>query len=171
MYGTFFFLGFLIGRDEGIWQEFARLRFVTLAGAVLMFVLFNLTDYLVVVYLNRWLWLMAVFGWGYRYLNRPRKWLPYATEAVYPWYILHQTITVVLGYQLARLSLGPVVEPLLVLAGTIGGCWALHEFVIRRTRLLRPLFGLSANRVNGSRSRTSARPKTDCSASVRQSAQ
>ena len=170
MYGSFFLLGFLIGRDEGLWQEFARLRFITLGGAVVMFILFNLVDNLVVVYLNRWLWLMAVFGWGYRYLNRPRKWLPYATEAVYPWYILHQTITVVLGYQLARLSLGPVIEPLLVLTGTIVGCWALHEFVIRRTRLLRPLFGLSASRVSESRSRTSVCPKTDCSASVRPSA-
>ena len=170
MYGTLFLLGFLIGRDEGLWQEFARLRFVSLAGAVAMFVLFNLIDNLVVIYLNRWLWLMAVFGWGYRYLNRPRQWLPYASEAVYPWYILHQTVTVVLGYQLARLSLGPVIEPLLVLTGTIVGCWVLHEFVIRRTRLLRPLFGLSASRVSGSRSRTSVCPKTDCSASVRPSA-
>ena len=170
MYGSFFLLGFLIGRNEGLWQEFARLRSITLACAVVMFILFNLVDNLVVVYLNRWLWLMAVFGWGYQYLNRPRKWLPYATEAVYPWYILHQTITIVLGYQLARLSLGPVIEPLLVLTGTIVGCWALHEFVIRRTRLLRPLFGLSASRVSGSRSRTSVCPKTDCSASVRPSA-
>ena len=119
MYGTFFLLGFLIGRDEGLWQEFSRLRFVTLTGAVVMFVLLNLTDNMLVIYLNRWLWLLAVLGWGYRCLNRPRKWLPYATEAVYPWYILHQTITVVLGYNLATLSLGPVVEPVLVLGGTI----------------------------------------------------
>ncbi len=170
MYGTLFLLGFLVGRDEGLWAEFARLRKITLAGAIAMFVLFSLVDNLLVVYLNRWLWLMAVFGWGYRYLNRPMAWLPYATEAVYPWYILHQTITVVLGYQLARLSLGPVIEPLLVLSGTIIGCFALYEFVIRRTRLLRPLFGLAANRASGTRLRISARPKTGCSASARQSA-
>lgn len=170
MYGTFFLLGFLIGRDEGLWQEFVRLRYVTLIGAVAMFVLLNLTDNMLVIYLNRWLWLLAVLGWGYRYLNRPMKWLPYATEAVYPWYILHQTITVVLGYQLARLSLGPVIEPALVLTGTIAGCYVLHEFVIRRARLLRPLFGLSSSRVSGTRSRTSALRKNDCSASARPSA-
>jgi hypothetical protein len=169
MYGTLFLLGFLIGRDEGLWEEFARLRKIALAGAIAMFVLFNLVDNLLVVYLNRWLWLMAVFGWGYRYLNRPMAWLPYATEAVYPWYILHQTITVVLGYQLARLSLGPVAEPLLVLSGTIIGCFALYEFVIRRTPFMRPLFGLSASRASGTRSHISARPKTGCSASARQS--
>jgi glucan biosynthesis protein C len=144
MYGSLFFFGFLIGRDEGLWAEFARLRRVTLAGAVAMFVLLNMTDSQLVIYLNRWLWLMAVFGWGFHALNRPMRWLPYATEAVYPWYILHQTITVVLGYQLSRLALGPVVEPLLVLGGTVLGCYMLHEYVIRRTRLLRPFFGLAS---------------------------
>jgi glucan biosynthesis protein C len=154
MYGSLFFFGFLIGRDDGLWAEFARLRRVTLAGAVTMFVLLNLTDNQLVIYLNRWLWLMTVFGWGLHALNRPLRWLPYATEAVYPWYILHQTITVVLGYRLSQLALGPVVEPLLVLGGTVLGCYVLHEYVIRRTRLLRPLFGLASgpagSRSNGS---------------------
>ena len=148
MYGTFFLLGFLIGRDEGLWSEFLRMRYVTLAGAVFMFLLLGVTDNILVIYLNRWLWLLAALGWAYRTLNRPMRWLPYATEAVYPWYILHQTITVVLGYQLARLSLGPVVEPLLVLGGTVFGCYVAYEFLIRRIAILRPLFGLSLTTTN-----------------------
>lgn len=164
MYGTFFLMGFLIGRDEGLWAEFARMRHVTLAGAILMFVLLNVTENQVVIYLNRWLWLLAAFGWGYQRLNRPMRWLPYATQAVYPWYILHQTITVVLGYNLARLSLGPVVEPVLVLGGTILGCFALYEYVIRRNAILRPLFGVGASPASGSRSRTLARRQSDYSA-------
>ena len=164
MYGTFFLIGFLIGRDEGLWQEFARLRYVTGVGAVIMFGLLNVLDYQFVIYLNRWLWLLAAFGWGYQLLNRPMRWLPYATQAVYPWYILHQTITVVLGYNLAKLSLGPVVEPVLVLGGTVLGCYAIYEFVIRRAPLLHPLFGVSISRASESRSRTSARPRTDYSA-------
>ena len=96
-----------------------------------------------VVYLNRWIWIVAVLGWGHRLLNRPMGWLPYATEAVYPWYILHQTITVVAGVYLSRLQLGPVFEPALLLLATFGGCFVLHEYAIRRTPVLRPLFGLS----------------------------
>lgn len=144
MYGTFFLYGFLIGRHEALWAEFSRIRKVTLTLAVVFFVALVALDDppLPVIYLNRWLWLLAVLGWGHRLLNRPMQWLPYATEAVYPWYILHQTITVVAGVHLSRLSLGPVVEPLLLLVATIGGCLILHEFVIRRIRVLRPLFGL-----------------------------
>lgn len=156
-YFTFFFYGFLIGRDSGIWAELANMRKITLPLAVTSFVLLLVQRELFVdgsgfwadqasmfiVYSNRWLWIVAVLGWGHHLLNRPMQWLPYATEAVYPWYILHQTITVVAGVYLSKLALGPVVEPVLLLIATIGGCFVLHEFVIRRTPLLRPLFGLS----------------------------
>ena len=97
-------------------------------------------------HLNTWLWITTVLGWGHYWLNKPRKWLPYAAEAVYSWYILHQTIIVVIGFNLSRLQLGPVFEPMLVLLTTISGCLLLHEFVIRRSRFLRPFFGLKSNR-------------------------
>lgn len=156
MYFTFFLMGYLIGRDVGFWNELERIRIVTSLLAMLFFALFLFRNnfmpdnpgfvleqlsYLV-TYLNRWLWIIAIFGWGHRLLNRPMKFLPYATEAVYPWYILHQTLIIVAGYNLAKLSLGPVLEPALVLLATLGGCALLHEFVIRRNKVLRPLFGL-----------------------------
>jgi hypothetical protein len=156
-YFTFFLYGYLLGRDAGTWAELARLRKLTLLLASVTFLLVLIVRerigdasgfwagefYAAVVYCNRWFWIVLVLGWGHHLLNRPMKWLPYATEAVYPWYILHQTITVVAGVYLSRLSLGPVLEPMLVLSATIGGCFVLHEYVIRRSPLLRPLFGLA----------------------------
>ena len=160
MYGTFFLIGFLIGRDEGFWSELERMRVFTLASAVVCFALFMTRDLFVpegsfaladefralITYSNRWLWVIAIFGWGHRLLNRPSPWLSYATQAVYPWYILHQTLIIIIGANLAGFSLGPVVEPALVLSGTIAGCYVLYEFVIRRVRFLRPLFGVSIGR-------------------------
>jgi len=156
MYFTFFLIGYLIGRDIGFWQELVRIRKATLIFAITFFVLFVLRgefmpddpSFLVdqagtlIVYANRWLWIVTIFGWGHHLLNRPMKWLPYATEAVFSWYILHQTIIVVVGYKLGELAVGPVIEPILVLIATFGGCFLIHEFIIRRTRFLRPLFGL-----------------------------
>jgi membrane-bound acyltransferase YfiQ involved in biofilm formation len=150
-------MGYLIGRDEGFWSELERMRVFTLVAAVTCFGLFMTRDLLVpegsflfadeirmlITYCNRWLWIIAIFGWGHRLLNRPSAWLSYATQAVYPWYILHQTLIVVIGAHLARYSLGSVVEPALVLSGTLAGCFVLYEFVIRRVRLLQPLFGVS----------------------------
>lgn len=159
MYFTFFFIGFLMGRDTGLWKEIARIRKLTLGAAIGAYALYVTQDnwvgdnpaFLVdqasiaVVYLNRWLWIVTIFGWGHHLLNRPMRWLPYATQAIFPWYILHQTITLVAGYNLAKFSLGPVVEPILVLGLTILGCLAGYEFVIRRLPFLYPLFGVGAN--------------------------
>ena len=157
MFGTFFLYGFLIGRDPGFWAELARMRKTLLAVGTVAFILYfvqmeYLTEDLgpileqlrfVVIYVNRWAWIIVCFAWGHHTLNRPMRWLPYATQAVYPWYILHQTITIVAGYNLSKLELGPAIEPLLLLAITIGGCYVLYEYVIRRIAVLRPLFGVS----------------------------
>ena len=156
MYATFFLYGFIIGRDPGVWAELARLRWVTLGLAVLSFIAYLSRDLWVAddntvlvdiassasVYLNRWLWIMLVLGWGHHLVRGPLPGLGYATEAIFSWYILHQTITVIVGAELARFALGPVIEPVLVLGLTILGCLVLHEFVIRRSNWLRPFFGM-----------------------------
>ncbi|MGN6280521.1 MAG: acyltransferase family protein, partial [Frateuria sp.] len=91
--------------------------------------------------------------WGHAWLNRPFRWLPYAREAVYPWYVLHQSVLLFAAWQLMPLGLGPVLEPLSILLATILGCALLHHLVIRPSRWLRPLFGLE-----GAPARRPARP-------------
>ena len=101
-----------------------------------------------------WMALLALFGWGRVLLDRPFRWLPYCTEAVFSWYVLHQTLIIALAYWLIPMHLGAVVEASLVVGGTIAGCLLLHELLIRRIRWLRPLFGLKARpaaRSRGSR--------------------
>lgn len=93
-----------------------------------------------------WTALLALLAWGAHGLNRPWPGLRYASEAVYPWYILHQSLIVLAAFWLIPFGLGPVREPLLVLALTIAGCGLLHELVIRRVGWLRPLFGLPPRR-------------------------
>lgn len=153
---TFFFIGYLLGTDAGLWRELARLRRRALglglaSYATLMYLLEVLPEQatgpqefvlLAVTYFNRWIWIVALLGFAHRYLNRPFTWLSYANDAVYPWYVLHQTITIVAGFWLSKLALGPLAEPVLVVVATLGGCATLHHFAIRRSRLLRPLFGM-----------------------------
>jgi hypothetical protein len=160
-YGTVFFYGYLLGTRGGLWDELARLRRASLATALLCFAGFLGLDRLMdawslapvpmatvhevlraLNYLYVWTAIAAVLGWGHQYLNRPFRWLPYAREAVFPWYVLHQSIMLAAAYWLIPLRLGGLPEALLVLACTVGGCALLHEFAIRRSRWLRPLFGL-----------------------------
>ena len=57
---------------------------------------------------NLYIWtaLCAILGWAHVLLNRPFRWLPWANEAVYPWYVLHQSLIVLFAYWLLPLQLG-----------------------------------------------------------------
>jgi membrane-bound acyltransferase YfiQ involved in biofilm formation len=155
---TMFLYGWWLGSDKAIWTELARIRKATLFAALVSFIVYiviagwvNREDpgfgwrmlARVLRYLYTWLALCTILGWGHALLNKPFKWLPFATEAVYPWYILHQSLLILLAYWLIPLKVGPVVEPAVILVGTFAGCWALHVGVIRRSAFLRTVFGIS----------------------------
>ena len=88
-----------------------------------------------------WIMLLAILGWSHALLNRPFKWLAWANEAVYPWYMLHQSLIVLAAYWLVDRKLGAITEAAMVLLITIAGCWLIFA-VVRRLGFLRPLFGM-----------------------------
>lgn len=98
----------------------------------------------------QWSAIAAIFGFARGIAFRDTSILRYLREAVFPVYILHQTITVVVAHNLQPLGLQPTIEgPLLVLT-TFVLSFAGFEFV-RRVRWLRPLFGLAPRRHAGTR--------------------
>jgi glucans biosynthesis protein C len=91
---------------------------------------------------NTWSWILAIFGYAANYLNQPSPFLRYANEAVYPFYILHQTIIIAIGYYLMHVKIGLLPKYFLMAAGTFLTAWLLYEFLVRRFRWLRVLFGM-----------------------------
>ena len=96
-----------------------------------------------------WSCMLMLLGAGQRFLNRESPLLRYLTGAIFCYYVLHQTITVVAGYYLTPLRLGVTLESSLVLAITVGGCVLGYE-LIRRTPGVGILFGVHT--VSGFRS-------------------
>lgn len=88
-----------------------------------------------------WSAIVALIGFADRFLNREHRWRPMLTEAVFPFYIVHQTIIVVFGWYLLRFALPPAAEFALLFAATVAGCWAFY-LVGREAAWLRPLIGL-----------------------------
>jgi len=93
--------------------------------------------------LYAWNALLAILGYAAAYLNRPRRWMPYANRAIYPWYILHQSLIVPLAALVIPLTLPTPAKALLVLVGTVAGCALIHHYIVLRVRWLQPLFGLT----------------------------
>lgn len=155
MYFTVFLYGWVMARDDALWDEIRRLRKATLVVALCAFAAyFTLIEVLpddapeawvAVIRIARalylWTALLTILGWATVYLDRPFPWLARANESVYPWYVLHQSVIVLLAYWLVPLRLGPVAEVVLVIGGTVLACWLLVELV-RRVAILRPLFGM-----------------------------
>lgn len=93
---------------------------------------------------NRWFWLMALLGLGIRYLNADNRVLRYARDAAYPFYILHQTVIVVIGYYVVRSNAGVAVKFLVIAATSLVISIAIYDLVVRRTNLTRFLFGMKS---------------------------
>lgn len=152
-----FLLGFAVAKSPAIWGRFAALRWpaaaISAAGYAFIVWYFGLyggdstpPDLLRAVQravwgLFQWSAIVAIVGFAANRSPGDSRARRYLTEAVFPVYILHQTIIVVLAHNLQPLGLRPPVEgPLLVLA-TLALCFAGFELV-RRIGWLRPLFGL-----------------------------
>jgi surface polysaccharide O-acyltransferase-like enzyme len=89
---------------------------------------------------------LAIVGFARAHVQRGGPWLSYANEAVYPFYIVHQTITVAVVYAMLPLTIGVWPKLTIAATSTFVGSWLIFE-IVRRLRLLRMLFGLkqSAN--------------------------
>lgn len=88
-----------------------------------------------------WAAIVALIGIADRFWNHDHPARPMLTEAVFPFYIIHQTIIVVAGWWLLRFALPPLPEFAILAAVTVAGCW-LFYLIGRRIEPLRPLIGL-----------------------------
>jgi len=91
---------------------------------------------------NTWFWLMALMGFGKRYLDFKTRGLQYTTEAAYPFYILHQTVIIIVGFFVVQWSAGLGLKFLIIAITSLGVILLIYDAVIRRMNLLRFLFGM-----------------------------
>jgi len=161
---TLFFYGYLLmSAREAFWKAVITYRKRNLIIAIIAFSLLMIMDvsfedsYLVhftealVKVLNFWAWILTLFGFAAVHLNKAGKFISYANEAVYPFYILHQTIMLIICYFIMDLHYGLLLKFTIIVAGTFTGTLIIYELLIRRWILIRPLFGLKISRKNDDR--------------------
>jgi glucan biosynthesis protein C len=91
---------------------------------------------------QQWLALVAVLGFARHHWNRDTAARRYLTTAIFPVYILHQTLIVIVAHALQPVALAPLLEGVLLVLVTVALCFLGYE-AIRRIGVLRPLFGLA----------------------------
>ena len=88
-----------------------------------------------------WCAIIALIGIAERYWNHDHPWRRTLTEAVFPFYIIHQTVIVAVEWALLPYGLPATAEFAILVTATIAGCWAFY-LIGREVGWLRPLIGL-----------------------------
>ena len=88
-----------------------------------------------------WATIVALVGIADTWWNRDHRWRATLAEAVFPFYIIHQTIIVVTGWYLLQAGVAALPSFLILVAATVAGCW-LFYWIGRTIGWLRPLIGL-----------------------------
>lgn len=96
--------------------------------------------------LDIWCWLIAILGYGYKYLNRDSKLLGYTRELVSPFYIWHQTVIVAIAFYVTQWQTGVIEKYLVIGLTSLIVSWLLCELV-KQTKLTRFMFGLPPKKV------------------------
>jgi peptidoglycan/LPS O-acetylase OafA/YrhL len=165
LYASMFVLGMALfgSRDDrhGAWAAAVRLRWAALLAALAGHVVLRwglpalgvtstetLPEPVVAALrslsaLRQWAPIVAVLGFARVHLagrdGPARRWL---TEAVFPFYIVHQTAIVIAAHLLARRGWPLGLEALAVVVATLAAC-AVTFAIARRIEPLRPWFGLA----------------------------
>ncbi len=98
--------------------------------------------YQIVAGVNTWAWVLAILGFGMRWLNSRNVVLEYASECMLPFYILHQTVILSLGFVVVQYSFGIFWKFLIITIGSLLTTLTVYEFALRRNNALRFVFGM-----------------------------
>lgn len=91
--------------------------------------------------LNGFCWLIVILNIGSKYLNRSHKSLGFLNDIILPFYILHQTLIIVIGWYIINLDLIIILKYIIISSISFIIIIAL-VLIIRKSRILRFLFGM-----------------------------
>ena len=142
-----FFFGFLfIAIGDTFWNAVEKTKTTSLIIAFTLYLIrlfyFELSAPNFLTSIESMNWIFAVFGFGYKYLNKPSKILGYLSQAAYPLYIIHMIFLYLAASIFLPLNLPLGLNLILIILFTFTGCFVTYDLIIKRIGFLRPLFGL-----------------------------
>ncbi|MBF8961984.1 acyltransferase [Pontibacter sp. FD36] len=156
LYITVFLIGFVLMKFPQLQEKVRKLRWFSLGlAASTLTILYTfywfkdidlngieLSLYYALKQSNRWFWLMVILGFAMQHLNVKHKFLAQANEMVYPFYILHQTVIVALGYYLMQADWSIGLKFSVISLSTFIVCFLLIKYLIMPVNWLRLPFGM-----------------------------
>jgi len=89
-----------------------------------------------------WTLITTVLGYGQIWFHKKSRFLQKCNEAIYPFYILHQTIIVILGYYIIQLEIPIVAKIAILLITSFPVIILIYRLLIYPFKIPRLLFGM-----------------------------
>jgi peptidoglycan/LPS O-acetylase OafA/YrhL len=142
-----FFFGFLfVYSGKTFWQTVSKWKWLYIAIAAVLYTIritgFESITNMYITAFESNCWIFGVFGLGYNYLNKPSALLSYLSQAAYPVYIIHMFVLYAGSFIILPFQIHPMIQFIAITLFTFIVCFIIYEFLLRRTHILRPLFGL-----------------------------
>jgi surface polysaccharide O-acyltransferase-like enzyme len=160
VYLVFFLYGYMLASDEKYKRSIEKQRVIFLALAAITTLVgyyirqsgtypsFGSIDYFWMSLLrtfNSWVWVLAILGIGSRHLTSRNRFLKYANVAVLPFYILHQSVIVVLGFFIIGWDIAVMPKYLVLSSVSFIIIMLIYEYLIKRFGPVRFLFGMKSS--------------------------
>jgi len=161
-YIWFLIAGFMIVSSTRLQQQIKSQCWISLTigvilSAVHLYLLFSPSraalpflrgdwGYSLLSFLSAWSWLFAILGFGLRFLSFDRAILRKANEGVMPFYILHQTVLVCIGYFIMSWEIHDTAKWVIVFTSGLTIILILQTLLVERFEILRFLFGMKTTR-------------------------
>lgn len=162
-YAYFFITGVLFASSAVFWENLKKFRQMHLVcfllSTILFYAYYLIPNAFVEPYLSLavrwdvwyalcsllgWCFVLTILGYGQVYLNKPSRYIKHMNEAVYPFYILHQTVIVAFGYYIIQLDLNIPAKLVMLLISSFLMIVFVYRFFIYPFRITRVLFGMKA---------------------------
>ena len=159
-YLLFFMIGYLIPADSRFTEGLKKntnfslglgIAAFSLIGIMLAVFGYNLWDksfspsfllYSILVSIDAWCWIAYILGIGFKHFNKKNKALAYGSQAVLPFYILHQTLILFVGSYIIPLNVFFLLKYLIISTGSFILIMLIYEVLIKRINIIRFLFGM-----------------------------
>jgi acyltransferase-like protein len=155
LYYIFFLLyGFAIASHERLQANIKRMRWFNLAlGAIFSaaFIILKVIPALAELEdaLGDLLWILSAcsllptfLGFGMQHLTLTNPFHKYTSEAVMGFYILHQTVLLVIGYFVVRWNIPDFAKWAIIFVSSFIVIMAIYEYLVRRVSFMRFLCGM-----------------------------
>ncbi|WP_153799251.1 acyltransferase family protein [Foetidibacter luteolus] len=117
--------------------------------------------YLCLQVVTAWAWLLAAVGYGKKYLNKTHRSLNYINQAVYPFYILHQTVIVIVVYYVVQVNEGVGMKYAFTVLVSFALTLGIYHLFIRPYNLTRFMFGMKPKQPVKKQAANEAQPERD----------